>query len=64
VIVWLIPLKFARTNPQKGNSISVIGIHIGVNLEDKSREFGFLWKNFTLFCLATFGRWRNFDEGV
>jgi hypothetical protein len=59
-----IALKFAGTNPQKGNAIAVLGVEVGVNFKYKPRKFWFIG-----FYIALGGSpwqwiWRDFDESI
>ena len=64
VIVRLVSLKLSRTNSQKGNSVTVVGVHVGMDLKYKARKLGFLRRYFPKICLPALWNRSNLDKRI
>ena len=64
MVVIGIPLEDPRADLDKCDAGAVVGIHIGVDLEDKAGEVGLLRSHDPLLCLSGSGRGGDADKGV
>ena len=64
VTIVFIAFKTPRTNLDKSDTAAVIGIHIGMDLEDKSGERLLTRLHNALFCLSGLWRWCNAHKTI
>ena len=64
VEIVLVALEATRHHAHKSDAVTVIGVHIGVDLEDETRKLLFRRLDAAFHCIATDGRRRNLDEAV
>ena len=64
VQIGLIAYKLPTTNFAESNTRAVVGVDVGCNLEDKSREFLFLWHHLAFLCLCGFWGGGNLHKAI
>src|SRR5690625_2417962 len=58
------PLKAARANSQEGHAVPMVGVHIGLHLENYARERILIRRNYTGRRLPRLRGGRDVDEKV
>ena len=64
MLVVGIAAEHARAHFHKGYTAAVVGVHIGVNLENEAGESFLLWLHSALLSLCWARRWRDAHEAV
>ena len=64
VLVARITLEATGADLDEGDTATVVGIHVRMDLEDKASEGGFVGRYFTFLCLDGTGRWGDLYEAV
>jgi hypothetical protein len=59
-----VALELPGTNADKGNPIAVARVHIGLNLEDKAREFRVVRRDGKPRNDTSPGRWRMLQKAI
>ena len=62
--IGLIAHKLARAYLAEGDARTVVGVDVGCDFEDESRELGLFRTDDAFFCLCGLGAWRNLYKAV
>ena len=62
--VVFVTLKHTRTYLHKGDTVAVVGVHIGVNLEDEARELSLRRLYYAGLGGGIAGRWSDAYEAL
>ena len=64
MLVARITLEATGANLDEGDTATVVGVHVRMDLENKASEGGFVGGYLTFLCLDGTGRWGDLYEAV
>ena len=64
VLVARITLEATGADLDEGDTATMVGVHVRMDLEDKASEGGFVGRYLTFLCLDRAGRWSDLYEAV